>query len=89
SRPRVVISAAPKGVSPSSSAPRPRVSIRAVPRSQVPVSVEESVMKQLTQALVKMSLFDLIQSSPQHRQDLIDNLRHLAINSDEPQPFEL
>ncbi|KAH9297189.1 hypothetical protein KI387_000501, partial [Taxus chinensis] len=89
SRPRVVISAAPEGVSPSSSAPRPRVSIRAAPRAQVPVSVEESVMKQLTQAPVKMSLFDLIQSSPQHRQALIDNLRRIAVNSDEPQPFEL
>ncbi|KAH9300280.1 hypothetical protein KI387_011863, partial [Taxus chinensis] len=89
SRPRVVISAAPEGVSPSSSAPRPKVSIRAAPRAQVPVSVEESVMKQLTQAPVKMSLFDLIQSSPQHRQALIDNLRRIAVNSDEPQPFEL
>ncbi|KAH9322430.1 hypothetical protein KI387_017069, partial [Taxus chinensis] len=89
SRPRVVISAAPKGVSPSSSAPRPRVSIRAAPRAQVPVSVEESVMKQLTQAPVKMFLFDLIQSSPQHRQALIDNLRRIAVNSDEPQPYEL
>ncbi|KAH9326554.1 hypothetical protein KI387_006732, partial [Taxus chinensis] len=89
SRPRVVISAAPKDISPSSSAPRPRVSIRAAPRAQVPVSVEESVMKQLTQAPVKMSLFDLIQSSPQHRQALIDNLRRIAVNSDEPQPFEL
>ncbi|KAH9309693.1 hypothetical protein KI387_037604, partial [Taxus chinensis] len=69
--------------------PRPRVSIRAAPRAQVPVSVEESVMKQLTQDPVKMSLFDLIQSSPQHRQALIDNLRHIAVNSDEPQPFEL
>ncbi|KAH9325308.1 hypothetical protein KI387_005486, partial [Taxus chinensis] len=88
SRPRVVISAAPEGVSPSSSAPRPRVSIHAAPRAQVPVSVEESVMKQLTQALVKMSLFDLIQSSPQHRQALIDNLRRIAVNSDDPQPFE-
>ncbi|KAH9309837.1 hypothetical protein KI387_037748, partial [Taxus chinensis] len=89
SRPRVVISAAPKGVSPSSSAPRPRVSIRAAPQAQVPVSVEESVMKQLTQAPVKMSLFDLIQSSPQHHQALIDNLRRIAVNSDEPQPYEL
>ncbi|KAH9302228.1 hypothetical protein KI387_013811, partial [Taxus chinensis] len=89
SRPRVVISAAPKGVSPSSSTPQPRVSIRAAPRAQVPVSIEESVMKQLTQALVKMSLFDLIQSSPQHRQALIDNLRRIAVNSDEPQLFEL
>ncbi|KAH9309957.1 hypothetical protein KI387_037868, partial [Taxus chinensis] len=65
------------------------VSIRAAPRAQVPVSVEESVMKQLTQAPVKMSLFDLIQSSPQHRQALIDNLRRIAVNSDEPQPYEL
>ncbi|KAH9329771.1 hypothetical protein KI387_001879, partial [Taxus chinensis] len=78
----------PEGVSPSSSAPRPKISIHAAPRTQIPVSVEESVMKQLTQAPVKMSLFDLIQSSPQHRQALIDNLRRIAVNSDEPQPFE-
>ncbi|KAH9326056.1 hypothetical protein KI387_006234, partial [Taxus chinensis] len=89
SRPRVVISAVPEGVPPSSLAPRPQVSIRAAPRAQIPVSVKESVMKQLTQALVKMSLFDLIQSSPQHRQALIDNLRHITVNSDEPQPFEM
>ncbi|KAH9331647.1 hypothetical protein KI387_003755, partial [Taxus chinensis] len=88
-RPQVVISAAPEGVPPSSLAPRPRVSIRAAPRAQIPMSVEESVMKQLTQAPVKMSLFDLIQSSPQHRQALVDNLRRIAVNSDEPQPFEL
>ncbi|KAH9329088.1 hypothetical protein KI387_001196, partial [Taxus chinensis] len=56
----------------------PQVSIRAAPRAQIPVSVEESVMKQLTQAPVKMSLFDLIQSSLQHRQALIDNLRRIA-----------
>ncbi|KAH9306317.1 hypothetical protein KI387_010721, partial [Taxus chinensis] len=46
-------------------------------------------MKQLTQAPVKMSLFDLIQSFPQHRQALIDNLRRIAVNSDEPPPYEL
>ncbi|KAH9301204.1 hypothetical protein KI387_012787, partial [Taxus chinensis] len=79
----------PEGVPPSSLAPQPKVSIRAAPRAQIPVSVEESVMKQLTQAPVKMSLFDLIQSSPQHRQALIDNLRRIAVNSDEPQPYKL
>ncbi|KAH9317528.1 hypothetical protein KI387_019297, partial [Taxus chinensis] len=79
----------PEGVPPSSLTPRPKVSIRAAPRAQIPVSVEESVMKQLTQAPVKMSLFDLIQSSPQHCQALIDSLRRIAVNSDEPQPYEL
>ncbi|KAH9288905.1 hypothetical protein KI387_033022, partial [Taxus chinensis] len=89
SRPRVVISTAPEGAPSSSLTPQPKVSIRTAPRAQIPVSVEESVMKQLTQAPVKMSLFDLIQSSPQHRQALIDNLRRIAVNSDEPQPYEL
>ncbi|KAH9311065.1 hypothetical protein KI387_026100, partial [Taxus chinensis] len=76
-------------IPPSTSASRPRVSIRASPQAQIPVSVEESVMKQLTHAPVKIYLFDLLQSSPQHRQALIDNLRRIAVNSDEPQPFEM
>ncbi|KAH9328176.1 hypothetical protein KI387_000284, partial [Taxus chinensis] len=84
SRPRVVISMAPEGFHPSSLVLIPLVSIRASPRAWIPVSVEESVMKQLTHALVKMSLFDLIQSSPQHHQALIDNLHHITVNSDEP-----
>ncbi|KAH9303203.1 hypothetical protein KI387_014786, partial [Taxus chinensis] len=28
-------------------------------------------------------------SSPQHRQALIDNLCHITVNSDEPQPFKM
>lgn len=67
--------------------PKPKISILGTSHPTSSKTIRDSMVKQLHQTPVKMSLYDLIQSSPHHCQALIIALQVAKVQPEDPQPL--